>query len=71
MQARGLDAELAPIARLGERDVTHVIFKIEIRVIDPIRVVEAERHVGQLAAEALGQVQALLDEAEDVLEADE
>ena len=51
MDARGLDAELAPVAGLGQRDVAHVVFDVEVRVVDPIRPVDVEGHALQAAAE--------------------
>src|SRR6185503_8001443 len=42
-----------------------------VRVVDPIRIVEIERHVGELAAEALGEMQTLFDESENFFEANE
>jgi hypothetical protein len=43
VQSRNLDAELAPVARLGERNVTYMELDIELGVLDPVRPVERER----------------------------
>ena len=51
VDARGLDAELPPVARLGQRDVADVVFEVEVLVLDPVRMVEVERHAQQLLAE--------------------
>jgi hypothetical protein len=37
VDARGLDAELAPVAGLGQGDVAHVVFDVEALVLDPVR----------------------------------
>ena len=50
VDARDLDTELAPVARFGQRDVAHVVFDVEVLVVDPVRVVQLQRHALQLAA---------------------
>jgi hypothetical protein len=70
VQARDLDAELAPVAGLGERDVSDVELEVEVRVLHPVGVVEVDRDVDDLLAEAARQVQAPLDVGEDALEGD-
>ena len=47
MQPRDLDAQLPPVAGLGQRDVTDVIFHVEIGILDPVRMIEVERHTHQ------------------------
>ncbi len=41
MQACRLDAELTPVTGLRERDVADVKLEIEVRVVDPVRVIQA------------------------------
>jgi hypothetical protein len=69
VDARGLDAELAPVAGLGQRDVAHVVLKVEQLVLDPVGLVQRQRHVQQLAAEERRAVQPRLDVRQDGLEA--
>jgi hypothetical protein len=66
---RGLDAELAPVAGLRQRDVAHVILDVEPLVLDPVRVVELERHAQQLLPKNRRQVQPALDVFQEPLEA--
>jgi len=70
IDARRLDAQLPPVTRLRQGDMADVIFKIEIRVIDPIGMIQIERHPHQLLPEYPGAVEASLDIAQYVLEAD-
>ena len=41
VDARDLDAQLAPVAGLGERDVTDVVLEVEVGIIDPVRHVQS------------------------------
>ncbi len=68
VDARGLNAELAPVARLRQRDVAHVILEVEVLVLDPVRLVEPERHGAQLLPEHRRAVQPALHEREDAFE---
>ena len=61
MEARRLDANLAPIARLRQRDVPHVILEVEARVLHPPRMVEVQRDVDHLLAERSREVEPALD----------
>ena len=63
-----LDAQLAPVARLRQGDVADVELEVEVGVLDPVRVVEVERHPHQPLAEHPGLVEALVDVVEDALE---
>src|ERR1700688_1839950 len=36
VDARDLDAQLAPVAGLRQGDVTDVVFEVEVRVVDPV-----------------------------------
>jgi PAS domain-containing protein len=51
MDARGLDAELPPVARCRQGDVAHVVFEVEVLVVDPVGEVQFQRHALELAAE--------------------
>ena len=42
VDSREQDAELAPISRLRQGDVSNVILEIKIRIIDEIRTVEVD-----------------------------
>ena len=50
--------QLPPSAGRGQRGVLNVVLDIERAVVDPVRVVEAERHRGQAPAERRQQVHA-------------
>ena len=69
-QASHLDAQLSPVARLRQRDVTNVELEVEVGILDPVRVVQVERHPHQPLAEDAGLVQPLVDVVEDPLERD-
>ena len=71
MEPRDLNAELPPVARLGQCDVADVEFDVEFRVFDPIGIIEIERHAHQPLPETPRATEATLDEAQDILEADE
>ena len=51
VQPRHLDAELPPIARPGQGDVPHVVLEVEVRILDPIRVIEPQRHLHEALPE--------------------
>ena len=51
---RGLNAQLSPVTRFGQRQVADVVFEIERLVLDPIRIIEIERHPHQPLAHGLG-----------------
>ncbi len=67
--ARHVDAELAPVARLGQPPVTDVVFEVEMLVVDPVREIEFQRYVHEPALEQRAHVQAALDVRENILEA--
>jgi len=69
VDARGLDAELAPVPPAWQRDMANVVLEVEVLVLDPVGVVEFERDAQQLAAEDRRAVQRPLDVREDGLEA--
>ena len=48
---RDLDAELPPVARLGQGDVANVVLQVELLVVHPVRVVQPQRHPLQPLAE--------------------
>jgi len=68
VEASRLDAQLAPVAWLGQGDVANVELEVEVAVLDPVRVVEVHRHLHQLLTEDPREVQATLDVLEDPLE---
>ena len=57
--ARALLGQLAQVARSGQRDLADVVVEVDVRLLDPERVVEAERDLDQAPAERRQQVQAL------------
>ena len=61
--ARGQRVERLPILGGGQADLANVILQIEARILDPIGMVQAERHVDQPPASGRHQVQAFLIEA--------
>jgi hypothetical protein len=71
MQAGYLNAQLPPVAGLGQGDVADMIFEVEIRIVDPIGMVEIEGNADQFLAETACLVQAALDMRQYVLEPDE
>src|SRR5206468_2427754 len=54
--------QLSVVARPWQRELPHVEVEVEVGVVDPVRVVEAERHLGEPPAERGQQRQALLHE---------
>jgi hypothetical protein len=69
MDARDLDAELAPVAGMRQRNVPHVEFDVDVRIFDPVWTVEAERHGDESTAKQRQGVEPRLEKAQDVLEA--
>ena len=70
MQARRLNAELSPVPRLRQGDMPDVEFEVEIRVLDPVGMIEPVGELHDLLAIAGGQMQPALDVREDALEGD-
>ena len=70
IDARRLDAQLSPVARLRQGNMADMIFEIEIRVIDPIRMIEIERHPHKFLPKNPCSVETPLDIAQYVLEPD-
>ncbi len=68
VQPGSLDAELAPVARLGQRDVAHVVLEVELLVLHPVRVIEVGGNPHHLLTEGPGQVQPGLEVGQDALE---
>ena len=44
VQAGDLDAELAPVAGFGQGDMAHVEFEVEVIIVDPVGMIEIQRH---------------------------
>ena len=55
---------------MRKSDVAHVELEVEVRILDPIGVVEIQGRADELLAEAARQVQAPLDVPQDPLEGD-
>ena len=69
-EASHLDAQLPPVTRRRQRDVTNVKLEVEVGILDPVGVVEVERHPHQPLAKDARLVQPLVDVVEDPLERD-
>ncbi len=65
-----LDTQLAPVARLRQCDVAHVKLQIEVRVLDPVRIVQVERHPHQPLADCAAKLHPAFEEIQDILEPD-
>ena len=63
-----LDAELTPVTRFGEGDVTDVEFDVEAAVLEPKGIVTVERDQGDAAPERRCQVETVLDVSHQALE---
>ena len=61
--------QLRPAPRGGQGRPAQVVVEVEVGVLDPDRVVQAERHLDQAAPERWQQGQAVLDEGSHPLEA--
>ena len=64
----GLNAQLPPITRPGQGDMTNMIFQIEFSVLDPIGVVQIERNSDQTLAHGLGQLDPAFEMPQNVFE---
>ncbi len=60
--SRHLLGELTLIARCGQRLLADVVLDVERAVVDPVRVVQRERHLGEAPAEGGQQVQTFADQ---------
>ena len=69
--AGDLDAELSPVARLGEREVSHVELEVELAVVDPVRMIQVHRHADDPGPEVSRKRETRLVGREDLLEADD
>ncbi len=69
-QPRDGDRQLAAVGGLGQADVADVELEVEVLVLDPVGVVEVQRHAHEAAAEDRRACEAALEVGEDVLEAD-
>jgi len=68
--ARHLVRQLLVAPRCGQSELPHVEVEVEVRVVDPVRVIQAERHLGEAPAEWGQQRQPLDDQLLDVVEVD-
>ena len=62
VQPGRLLGELLVVTWRGEGQLPDVIFDVEVGVLDPVRLIEAERHVDEPATERRDQVQPRLDQ---------
>jgi len=51
VQARNLLGQLRVRAGTRERDLPDVVLDVEVRVVDPVRLIQSERHVQELATQ--------------------
>jgi hypothetical protein len=63
---RDLLGELLVASRRGQAELAHVEVQVEVEVVDPVGIVEAERHLLQAPAQRRQQRQALGDQRLDV-----
>ena len=61
VDARDQVGELLVVAGLRKPDVAQVKVEVEVRVLDPVRVIETERHLDQPPAIRRQQMNALVD----------
>src|SRR3954453_8430447 len=66
--AGDLVRELRVGTRTGERELPYVEVKVEVGVLDPVGVVEAQRHLGQAPAQRRKQREALRHQIADVID---
>ena len=69
-EARALLAQLPRVARRRQPDVAHVEVEVEVRILDPVGMIEAQLHLHQAPPIRRQQVQPVLDQLLDVVEAD-
>ena len=70
MDARHLNHQLPPVAGLRQRDVTDMVFGVDLALVDPVGPIEPERRCYEAAAKDLGTVQPPREEVQTLLEAD-
>jgi hypothetical protein len=70
VNACDLDAQLAPVSGLRQRDVTDVVFKVEVGVVHPVRHVQTAGQIRQPPPERRREMQTGVDLFEDALERD-
>ena len=66
MQARRLATKLAPVPWRRQGDVAHVVFEVEVPILQPVGMVELQGHFHHPSAEALRQVQALANAVNEI-----
>ena len=64
--SRDLLGQLLVAPRRGQRELTDVEVEVELGVVDPVRIIEPERHLGEPPAERGQKRQALLHQPLDV-----
>jgi len=67
---RDLLGELRIAARLGERQLADVVVEVEVGVVDPVRVVEAERHLAHAPAQRRQEREPVADQRAHLLAAE-
>ena len=70
MQACRLDAQLTPVTRRRQCNMTHVELEIEIGILDPVRVIKAKRNGDDALTERARLVQPLPEKLQNFLEGD-
>src|SRR5690606_16414047 len=70
MKPRDLDAELAPVAGLRQRNVPDMELDVEIRILDPVRMVEVHRHMDDALPERPREMQPRLVILENAFESE-
>ena len=69
VQPRQQYAQLAPVAGLGQGDMAHVEFQVEVRILYPVGGVQPQGGPGQFAAKHGGLVQVVAKHLQYLLEA--
>ncbi len=70
VDASDLRAQLAEVTGRGEGDFADVVFEVEVLVLHPPGVVDVERDAYEFFPEGAGQVDPLVEKAQDVVESD-
>ncbi len=69
MDTGDLDAQLAPVSGLRQRDVAYVELDVDPRVLDPVGAIGRDGHLDEPPAEDRRRVEPRLEETQHVLEA--
>ena len=68
MQARNQDTQLAPVTRLGQRDMAYVELRIKGAIRHPVRMIELKGHGHQALGHGGQSQNAVVDVVDNLLE---